>query len=124
MHISGGVRSYLGAVRAKVAADSILPFLFRGDFSFVLELIVKNSIVVFLFLFLGSAGMLPLLVASGSRSFRLKPQSEFLPVWLLPSILLHCLTTVGHSGYVLTYLPALILLLGSVAFAAKDAYRA
>jgi hypothetical protein len=124
MHISGGVRSYLGAVRAKVAADSILPFLFRGDFSFVLELIVKNSIVVFLFLFLGSAGMLPLLVASGSRSFRLKPQSEFLLVWLLPGILLHCLTTVGHSGYVLTYLPALILLLGSGAFAAKDADRA
>ncbi len=70
MHVSGGVRSYFGAVRAKAAADSTLPFLFRGDLSFVVELIAKNSIVVFLFLVLGSAGMLPLLVAGGECACR------------------------------------------------------
>jgi hypothetical protein len=110
---AGGVVSYYRTVRVQTSAYNVLPFLFR-DFPFAFELILKNAIVVFLFLSLGSIGLLPLLLTK-LRSFQLDCMSKFLLIWLAPGVLLHCITTIGHSGYVLNYLPAVLLLLSGAA---------
>jgi hypothetical protein len=115
MHVSGGAGIYLKLLREKSAGDSLLPFIFNGDFSYGLKLLLKNSTFVFVLLILGSIAALPLLLSNKLWVIRfLNARSKFLLVWLCPGVLLHCLTTVGHSGYVLTYLPAALLLLSGM----------
>jgi hypothetical protein len=111
LHLAGGPRFYLRALRIK-SAESPLTYLYEGDVRTSLERVAENDLVGLTFLAIGLLGVLPIQCLwrvpfdpAAARRYR------FLAAWALPGILLHSVAWVSHSGYVLPYLPALLLML-------------
>ena len=114
VHYSGRLRRYLGAMHAKASADAPLGFIMRGDLSFALNLMLKNILVASAFLLVALLGVVPVQVMrarNGAETLGRTPQMTFLLLWAIPGLLLLSIATVGHSGHILPYLPALLLLL-------------
>lgn len=108
----GGVRAYIDYVRNTASSVSAWSSLRRGDFTQGIELAVQNGSVWAIFALLGSLGVLPLQALRFTRT-AFSRSTELIRVfalWALPGVGLHILTTVGHSGYILSYLPAMLLL--------------
>jgi hypothetical protein len=114
IHTSGGLVSYLRILNGRSLSSSILPWLLKRNWPVFQKVATENSVVAIAYLLLGCIGILPLLVyrllqcQRGEKS--LAPTSLVL-LWFLPGFFLDVVTVVGHAGYVLPYLPPLLLLL-------------
>ena len=116
--ITGGPLQYFGRVHSAAAAISPLTFFREGDISSGIGLMLKNIAVAVMFLGVGALGLLPAQATRLSkemvrqRTDRVRAEHvTFLCVWFLPGFILDALTSVGHSGYILPYLPPFLMLL-------------
>lgn len=112
-YMSGGIHAYASALRNKSSADSALSFVLNGERAYGLRQMSKNILVLATFVAIGVAAVLLTRVHAKMRSpfpRSITARTRFLALWAAPGVCLECLTTIGHSGYVLPYLPALLLL--------------
>jgi hypothetical protein len=113
VHFSGGLHAYLNIARTKfVAATPLASFMARNWQEGIL-LTFKGIAAITVLTLVNSLGVFPLLFAKGLGLIQRgkKPfQVSFLALWFLPGFILHALLTIGHSGHILAYLPAVLLL--------------
>ena len=118
--LTGGLDRYLAASR-DLAETVVMPTsIVSGAFEATLRMSrhVLESVVVGL----GPLALVALLVPWYVRRYGWTRRESFLIGWSVPPILVYTLVHFGQAGYVLTFLPALVILLSHVLFAAlRDA---
>lgn len=114
--LTGGLARYLGASR-DLAETVIMPTsIMSGAFEATLRMsrYVLESVLVGL----GPLALAALLVPWYVRRWGWSSREWFLCVWTVPPVLVYTLVHFGQAGYVLTFLPALVILLAHVLLAA------
>lgn len=109
---AGGLRRYFGMLRGVAYGISPLALLQEHRIRDAMVVTVEHMAALVVFLVIGALGVLVVrLLHLLERGPTLPVDRGFLAVWLLPGVALHLVTTIGTSGFVLPYLPPLLLLL-------------
>src|SRR5687767_5748092 len=114
--LTGGLDRYLAASR-DLAETVVMPTsIMAGAFEVTWRMsrYVLESVVVGLGPLVLAAFLLPWYV----RRYRWSRRESFLIGWTVPPLLVYTLVHFGQAGYVLTFLPALVILLSRVLLAA------
>lgn len=114
IHVTGGVLTYLRLLHGRSLSSSILPWVFARNWSVAARLTIWNVGVGLAYLAIAVLGILPVqVVRLGDPAPEASSQVPrgFALSWFVPGLLVDVITVVGHSGYVLAYLPPLLLLL-------------
>ncbi|MGH2459412.1 MAG: hypothetical protein ACRDIY_11155 [Chloroflexota bacterium] len=114
IHVTGGVLIYLRLLHGRSLSSSILPWVFARNWPVAIRLTIWNVAVGLAYLTIAVLGVLPLqILRLGSPALKAPshPSRGFALFWFVPGLLVDIITVVGHSGYVLAYLPPLLLLL-------------
>jgi hypothetical protein len=114
--LTGGLERYLAASR-DLAETVVMPTsIMSGAFEATLRMsrYVLESVVVGLGPLVLAAFLLPWYV----RRYGWSARETFLVGWTIPPVLVYTLVHFGQAGYVLTFLPALVILLSRVLLAA------
>ena len=118
--LTGGLDRYLSASAELFSSTVAKTSVFNEgswEVAFVqLRYLLESTLVGLGFLFLGLLG-LPLYWRRHGWS---RPE-WFLLIWMLPAIVFYSLVHFGRAGYVLTYLPALMILLSRVLVVSVEA---
>ena len=114
--LTGGLERYLDASR-ELADTVVRPTSILGgplEVTLRMSRYLLESVLVALGPLAGAALLLPWYV----RRHGWGPREWFLVAWMIPSVLVYTLVHFGQAGYVLTFLPALVILLARVLLSA------
>ncbi len=112
MWLTGGPRAYIAA-STQLYGSMLLPTsVFGGSLDVTLSqlrYLLESTLVG-----LGPLGLVALALPAYARRVGWRTPEWFLTVWTLPPAIFYTLVHFGQAGYVLTFLPALVLLLSRV----------
>jgi hypothetical protein len=114
--LTGGLERYLDASRQ--LADTVVKptSILSGPFEVTLRM--SRYLLESVLVALGPLAIVALLVPWYVRRHGWGRREWFLVVWTVPPVLVYTLVHFGQAGYVLTFLPALVILLARVLLAA------
>jgi 4-amino-4-deoxy-L-arabinose transferase-like glycosyltransferase len=114
--LTGGLERYLDASRD--LADTVVKptFILSGPLETTLRM--SRHLLESLLVALGPLAVVALLIPWYARRHGWGRREWFLLVWTVPPVLVYTLVHFGQAGYVLTFLPALVILLARVLLAA------
>jgi hypothetical protein len=114
--LTGGLGRYLDASR-ELADTVVKPTSILGG-PFEVTLRMSRYLLESLLVALGPLAVVALLLPWYVRRHGWGQREWFLLVWTVPAVLVYTLVHFGQAGYVLTFLPALVILLARVLLAA------
>ncbi len=110
--LTGGAAAYLGA-STQLYGSVLLPTSVLGG-SLEITLAQVRYLVESTLVGLGPLGLVALMLPAYSRRIGWHRPEWFLLGWMVPPIIFYMLIHFGQAGYVLTFLPALVILLSRV----------
>jgi Protein of unknown function (DUF2723) len=110
--LSGGPAAYLGA-STQLYGSMVWPTSVLGG-SLEVTLAQARYLLESTLVGLGPLGLIALLLPRYARRAGWRAPEWFLLGWILPAVLFYTLVHFGQAGYVLTFLPALVILLSRV----------
>jgi 4-amino-4-deoxy-L-arabinose transferase-like glycosyltransferase len=114
--LTGGLSRYLEASR-QLADTVVMPTSILGG-PFEVTLRMSRYVLESVLVALGPLAAATLLLPWYVRHYGWRAREWFLAGWTLPPVLVYTLVHFGQAGYVLTFLPALVILLARVLLAA------
>jgi len=118
--LTGGFRRYLGA-SAQLAETMVKPTMI-GTTTLDVTLAQARYLLESVVVALGPLALASLLIPLYVRRHGWGRTEGFLLVWTIPPVLVYTLVHFGQAGYVLTFLPALVILLARVLLATVSDY--
>jgi len=113
VNVSGGLGAYLALGGSHAEAQTPLTLLSPQRLGEFLLRQSQTAIIVVAWAAVGTLGSMALMAVRGrslAAVWNKRPNLTFLTLWAGTGVVLHMLMAPGHSGYVLSYLPALLLL--------------
>lgn len=111
--MTGGLERYLAASR-DLADTVVKPTSILGGGAFDVTLRMSRYVLESVVVGLGPLVLAAVLVPWYARRHGLGAREWFLALWVLPALLVYMLVHFGQAGYVLTFLPALVIFLSHV----------
>jgi hypothetical protein len=119
MWLTGGPAAYVAA-STQLYRSMVLPTSVLGG-SLEVTLAQMRYLIESILVGLGPLGLVALAVPAYARREGWRGREWFLLVWIVPPIVFYTLVHFGQAGYVLTFLPALVILLSRVLVWAVEA---
>ena len=110
--LTGGLDRYLAA-SVELAESVVRPTSIVGG-TFEVTLRMSRYLLETVLVALGPLAVAALLAVWYIRRFRWSSREWFLLAWMAPPVLIYTLVHFGQAGYVLTFLPALVIFLSRV----------
>jgi dolichyl-phosphate-mannose-protein mannosyltransferase len=115
--LTGGLGRYLVASR-DLAESVVVPTSIVGGYPFDTTLRMSRYLLESVLVALGPLALAVALLPWYVRRSGWTSREWFLVTWIVPPVLVYTLVHFGQAGYVLTFLPALVMLLAHVMLAA------
>ncbi|MBI2203415.1 MAG: DUF2723 domain-containing protein [Candidatus Rokubacteria bacterium] len=116
IRLTGGLDRYLAASR-DLAETVVMPTsIMSGAFEATLRM--SRYVIESVLVGLGPLALAAVLVPWYVRRFGWSRRETFLAAWTIPPVVVYTLVHFGQAGYVLTFLPAIVILLSRVLIAA------